>query len=669
MSITVTLPDGKPLELPDGATGADAAAAIGPGLARAALAIEVGLPGSDGAGTANGAGGMELRDLARELPDGARIAIVTKTGGAEALQLIRHDAAHALATAVLELYPGVKISIGPPIEQGFYYDFEFPQGVSLSEGDLPAIEERMREHVKAAEPFVRSEVSVAEARERFAGEAQDYKVELIDDLASGAGGAAPVQTVSLYTNGPFTDLCRGPHAPSTASVGAFKLQSVAGAYWRGDSSRTMLTRIYGTAFFSKAELEEHLERLEQARARDHRKLGRELGLFFFSELSPGSPFWKPAGMVIWNGLTQLWREQNRAHGYREVQTPILYDVELWKQSGHWEKYRNNMYFTEVEERPMGLKPMNCPAHIQIYKDERRSYRDLPIRYSEAGLVHRHEPSGVLHGLLRVRHITQDDAHIFCTEEQVEQEVTGCLRMGFSVYELFGFPVRLELSTRPEQRIGSDEMWDRAEAALEAALRAESLEYEVNAGDGAFYGPKIDLHMTDSIGRSWQLGTVQLDYSMPERFELSYTGADNAEHRPVMIHRALLGSFERFIGILLEHYAGELPLWLAPVQAIVLTVSDRVADYAAEVSRRLEQEGIRAELDARDESIARKIREAELRKIPYMLVLGGREVQERTVAVREHRGGDTGAVALEEFVERIRALARAPLGEPAPTASQ
>ncbi len=645
MSITVTLPDGKQLELPADATGADAATAIGPGLARAALAVEVAPPGAEE---------LELRDLSRELPDGARIAIVTKTGNGRALELIRHDAAHVLATAALELYPGVKISIGPPIEQGFYYDFEFPDGVSISDGNLPALEERMRAHIKAAEPFEREVVPVGVARERFAGEGQDYKVELIDDLVRDAPNGTPLETVSLYTNGPFTDLCRGPHAPSTASIGAFKLQSVAGAYWRGDSARTMLTRIYGTAFFSKADLEEHLERLEQARARDHRKLGRELGLFFFSELSPGSPFWTPAGMVIWNGLTRLWRAENRARGYHEVQTPILYDVELWKQSGHWDKYRDHMYFTEVDESPMGLKPMNCPAHIQIYKDERRSYKDLPIRYSEAGLVHRHEPSGVLHGLLRVRHITQDDAHIFCTDDEVQQEVVECLRFGFAIYELFGFPVRLELSTRPEQRIGTDEMWDHAEAALRGALESEGLEYEENPGDGAFYGPKIDLHMTDSIGRSWQLGTVQLDYSMPERFELAYTGADNADHQPVMIHRALLGSFERFIGILLEHYAGELPLWLAPVQAIVLTVSDRVDEYALSVEQRLRARGIRVERDDRDESIARKIREAELRKIPYMLVIGGREAEQGTVSVREHRAGDAGAVSLEEFITRLEA---------------
>ena len=651
MTLTVTLPDGNALELPDGASGADAAAAIGPGLARAALAIWMN-PSTEGAEP-------ELRDLARPLPDGAHIAILTaRSEGEDPVGLIRHDAAHVLAAAVMELYPGVKISIGPAIEQGFYYDFEFPAGVSVSEADFPAIEERMRAHVKAAETFVREDVPVADARARFVAERQDYKVELIDDLVTAAqarsdGEGRGLETVSLYTNGPFTDLCRGPHAPTTKTIGAFKLQSVAGAYWRGDSTRTMLTRIYGTAFFSKADLEAHLERLEQARARDHRKLGRELDLFQFSELSPGMPLWKPAGMAVWNALTDLWREQNRARGYREVKTPILFDVDMFKQSGHWDKYRENMYFTEVEERPMGLKPMNCPAHIQIYKDRRHSYRDLPIRYSEAGLVHRHEPSGVLHGLLRVRHITQDDAHIFCTEEQVQEEVVQCLRFGFHLYELFGFEPRLELSTRPAQRIGSEEMWDRAEGALEGALRAEGLAYELNPGDGAFYGPKIDLHMKDSIGRSWQLGTVQLDYSMPERFELVYTGADNAEHRPVMIHRALMGSFERFIGILIEHYAGELPLWLAPVQAIVLSVSGRFGEYAATVHARLREAGLRAELDDRGESIGRKIRDAELRKVPFMLVVGEREAGEETVSVRRRGDGDSdGPVALDELVARL-----------------
>jgi threonyl-tRNA synthetase len=645
MSVNVTLPDGATLALDDGATGADAAAAIGPGLARAALAVEIVDGQRDGR--------HELRDLAAPLPDGARLSIVTSKSGSEALQLIRHDAAHVLATAVMELYPGVKISIGPPIDDGFYYDFEFPRGTTVSEADFAAIEERMRAHIKAAEPFMRADVSPQDARERFAAEEQDYKVELIDDLVEAAKESGePLRSVSLYTNGPFTDLCRGPHAPSTASIGAFKLQSVAGAYWRGDSSRTMLTRIYGTAFFSASELAEHLERLEQARARDHRRLGRELDLFMFSELSPGSPFWKPAGMALWNVLTDLWRRENRKRGYQEVRTPILYDVQLFRQSGHWDKYRDHMYFTEVETHTMALKPMNCPAHIQIFNDTRRSYRDLPVRLSEMGLVHRHEPSGVLHGLLRVRHITQDDAHIFCTDEQVQEEVEHCLRFGFDLYQMFGFQPRLELSTRPENRIGNDEMWDRAEAALAGALSHLGLDYELNPGDGAFYGPKIDLHMTDSIGRSWQLGTVQLDYAMPERFNMVYTGADNAEHRPAMIHRALLGSFERFIGILIEHYAGEFPPWLAPVQALVLPVADRFNDYGASVAERLRERGARVELDDRSESVGRKIRDAELRKVPFMLIVGERESSEGTVSVREHRAGDVGSEDVEQFGERL-----------------
>ncbi|HXS43956.1 MAG TPA: threonine--tRNA ligase [Solirubrobacteraceae bacterium] len=633
----VTLPDGTPLELAQDATGADAAAAIGPGLARAALAVRQ-----------NG----ELRDLGRPLRDGEPVEIVTARSGHDALELIRHDAAHVLATAVLELYPGVKISIGPPIEQGFYYDFDFPDGTTVSEADFGRIEERMREHIAAAEPFERSDVPVREALERFRAEGQTYKVELIEDLVRDEG----VETVSLYRNGPFTDLCRGPHAPTTASIGAFKLQSVAGAYWRGDATRPMLTRIYGTAFFKQSELDEHLHRLEQARARDHRRLGRELGLFLFSDLSPGSPFWLPNGMVVWNALTELWREENAARGYREVKTPILFDVELFKTSGHWDVYREHMYFTDVEGRTLGLKPMNCPGHVQLYKDDRRSYRDLPIRYSEQGLVHRHEPSGTLHGLLRVRHITQDDAHTFCTEEQIPAEVNRCLDFGHAIYDRFGLEPRLELSTRPDKRIGAEEMWDRAEAALTAALEQRGAEYQLAEGEGSFYGPKIDLHMTDTIGRSWQLGTVQLDYVMPERFGLEYTGADNAEHRPVMIHRATMGSFERFIGIIVEHYAGELPLWLAPVQAIVLPIADRHVPAAEAATARLHASGLRAEVDARTESVGRKIRDAELRKVPYMLVLGDREAEEGTVSVRRHREGDQGAEPVDVLAERLAAEA-------------
>src|ERR671915_2310575 len=576
----VTLPDGSTRELPDGATGADLAAAIGPGLARAALAIRV-LDGDrperrDGSAYDEG----RVQDLAAPLADGARIEIVTANADdKDSVQLIRHDAAHVLAAAVLDLYPGTKISIGPPIGEGFYYDFEFPEGVAVSDADFEVIEAKMREHVKADEPFVREDVAVGDALERFTREGQDYKVELIQDLVRNADPAHPVETVSLYRNGPFTDLCRGPHGPGTKRIKAMKLTSVAGAYWRGDANNPMLTRVYGTAFASKDDLKEHVERLEQARERDHRKLGRELSLFMLSDLSPGSPFWLPKGTHIWNELTKLWRTTNVERGYQEVRSPILFDQELWKQSGHWHVYRDNMYFTDVEDRPMGLKPMNCPGHCQIYKRELRSYRDLPLRLAEQGLVHRHEPSGTLHGLLRVRHITQDDAHVFCREDQIEEEVLRCLDFGFFIYDQFGLEPRLELSTRPEKRVGTEEMWDKAEAALERALEDRGLEYDLNPGDGAFYGPKIDLHITDAIGRSWQLGTVQLDYYMPEQFELTYTGADNADHRPVMIHRALMGSFERFIGILIEHYAGEFPLWIAPVQAVALPIADRHVEAA------------------------------------------------------------------------------------------
>ncbi len=630
---TVSLPDGAPLELPADASGLDAAQAIGAGLARAALAVR-----QDG----------ELQDLAAPLRDGAALEIVTRESPG-ALELLRHDAAHVLATAVIELYPGTKVSIGPPIDDGFYYDFEFPENVKVTDADFERIEARMREHVSADEGFERDDLVAGEALDRFVREGQDYKVELIEDLVKAQG----IETVSLYRNGPFVDLCRGPHGPSTKRIKALKLLSVAGAYWRGDHRRQMLTRIYGTAFFSQDELDAHLERLEQARARDHRRLGRELGLFLFSDTSPGSPFWLPAGMAIYNELTRLWREENARRDYREVRTPILYDVDLWKQSGHWEKFREHMYFTDVEDRPMGLKPMNCPAHIQLYGSQLRSYRELPVRYSEAGLVHRHEPSGTLHGLLRVRHITQDDAHIFCRPDQVEEEVIGCLDFGFFLYDLFGFEPRLELSTRPDTRIGSDEWGAGADGALAAGRARRGLPFELRPGDGAFYGPKIDLHMTDSLGRSWQLGTVQLDHSMPERFELAYTGADNAEHRPVMVHRALLGSFERFIGILIEHYAGEFPLWLAPVQAVVLPIADRHAAYAATVSGQLREAGLRAEVDERSESVGKRIREAELAKVPYMLVVGDEEERAGAVAVRRHRAGDRGAMAVAELARQAR----------------
>ena len=629
----VSLPDGTELELADGATGADAAAAIGAGLARAAIAVRQ-----------NG----EVHDLARPLVEGEPLEIVTERDP-QALEVIRHDTAHVLAAAVMELYPGVKISIGPPIEHGFYYDFEFPEGVQCNEDDFEAIEARMAEHVAADETFERVDVPVAEALERFRAEGQDYKVELIEDLVRDQG----VETVSLYTNGPFTDLCRGPHGPGTKRIKAYKLQSVAGAYWRGDSDRQMLTRLYGTAFLSKKDLEEHLERIEQAKARDHRKLGRELGLFAFSEVAAGAAFWLPAGTRIVNSLIALSREMCDAHGYSEVKTPQLYDAELWRTSGHWFKYRDHMFVTESEGRELALKPMNCPGHCQLFRMQQWSYRDLPVRYSEPGLLHRNELSGALHGLLRVRHFVQDDAHIFCTPEQALDEAKGCLDMAFQTYAQFGIETRLELSTRPDDRMGEDAQWDEAESLLQRALDEKGLEYAINEGDGAFYGPKIDLHMTDSLGRSWQLGTVQMDFQLPERFDLTYTGADNAEHRVVMLHRALMGSYERFIGILLEDTAGELPFWLAPLHAIVLPISDRHAEHARTVADRLHSAGIRVEVDDRTESVGRKIRDAELRKAPYMLVVGDREAEADEVSVRRHREGDEGSMPVDALIDRLR----------------
>jgi threonyl-tRNA synthetase len=636
------LPDGTRLSLENGATGADAAAAIGAGLARAALAIKV-----DG----------ELRDLSRPLPNGngspptgaaPKLEILTDRSGEEALQLVRHDAAHVLAAAMLELYPGVKISIGPAIDNGFYYDFDFPDGVTVNDDDFPKIEAAMKTHIDADEPFVREEVSVQDAIQRFHEEKQPYKVELIEDLIKNENAT----TVSLYTNGPFTDLCRGPHAPTTKRIKAFKLQSVAGSYWRGDANRQMLTRVYGTAFFSDKDLQAHLELIERARANDHRRLGPQLGLFGFSELAPGMAFWYPKGTVVFNELVGLSREMGKPRGYTEVKTPQLYDSALFKTSGHWEKFQEEMFISESAGAPYGLKPMNCPGHAHLYSMTPHSYRDLPVRYSEPGLLHRNEPSGTLHGLLRTRNFVQDDAHIFCTEEQIQEEVAGCLEFAFATYAVFGVDVRLELSTRPEKRLGTDEQWDRSEGALRSALDSQGLEYTVNEGDGAFYGAKIDMHMTDSLGRSWQLGTVQLDYLQPERFGLVYTGADNVEHRPVMIHRALMGSYERFIGIYLEHVGGELPVWLSPVQAIVLPIADRHLEYGDSVVARLTEAGVRAELDDRTESVGRKIRDGELRKIPYMLVVGDREAEQDEVSVREHRAGDTGAASVQAFAQRV-----------------
>ncbi len=625
----VSLPDGTAIELADGATGLDAAQAIGPRLAQAAVAVEV---------------GGEVRDVRAPLSDGDSVRVLTARDP-EALAVLRHSTAHVMAEAVMHLWPGTKVAIGPAIADGFYYDFEFPEPVSAD--DLDRIDAEMRKILKTEHPFVRTDgVSKSELERRFAAEHQPYKLELVEALPEG--------DISLYTQDGFEDLCRGPHLQTTKPIKAFKLQSLAGAYWRGDSQKPMLTRIYGTAFFDQAGLDEYLQRMEEAMKRDHRRIGRELDLFQFSETSPGSPFWHPKGMVIWNELTTLWRSLNLERGYQEVRTPIIYNVDVWKTSGHWEAYRENMYFTEVENGEFGLKPMNCPGHIFIFGDGQRSYRDLPMRLSEQGLVHRHEPSGTLHGLTRVRHITQDDAHIFCTHDQIEDEVIGCLELAGVIYDTFDLDMRLELSTRPAKRIGSDELWDDAEGALRKALERAGVEYELNEGDGAFYGPKIDLHMSDSIGRSWQMGTIQLDFQMPERFGISYIGSDNAEHRPAMVHRALFGSFERFIAILIEHYAGAFPLWLSPVQVTVLAVADRHVDYGNEVVEALRAAGLRAEIDVRSESMGRKIADAEHQRTPYILVVGDREVESGEVSVRRRNEGNLGATPLVDLTDRLLA---------------
>ncbi|HEX2129624.1 MAG TPA: threonine--tRNA ligase [Solirubrobacterales bacterium] len=641
-AIRVKLPDGSPLELEEGASGADAAAAIGKRLAKDALGIKV-----------NG----ELRDLAAPLPDGAEISVVTAKSKGEdaedALWLIRHDAAHVMATAVVDLWPGTKVSIGPPVADGFYYDFEFPDGQRPTEADLERIEAAMREHIEADEPFERSELPASEAIEKFRSEDQPYKVELIEDLVRDQG----VEAVSLYRNGPFTDLCRGPHAPSTGRINAFKLNSIAGAYWRGDENRQMLTRIYGTAFHSQADLDAHLEALEQARENDHRKLGPQLGLFMLREESPGMPFWLPQGTVLLELIYAEVREQLRKRDYREIRTPRVLDEELWHRSGHWDNYRENMYFVDVTEREGGtgeqrrfaLKPMNCPGACLVYGSERHSYRDLPLRLAEFGDCSRYEREGVLHGLLRVRAFTQDDGHVFCTMEQLPDEVDSVCDAIDELYARFGFDqVRVELSTRPEKSIGTDEEWERATQALRDALDRQGREYDVSPGEGTFYGPKIDFHITDTLGRSWQCGTCQVDFQMPERFGLTYQGADNVEHRPVMIHRALLGSMERFAGILIEHHGGRFPVWLAPTQAIVLPVSDPHLDYAREVADELEYGGFRVRVDERSESVGRKIRDAEVARIPLMLVVGEREQEAGTVSVRSHDDGDLGVKPVSDI---------------------
>jgi threonyl-tRNA synthetase len=633
--ITVTLPDGKPLQLPGGATGADAAAAIGPGLAKAALAIKV---------------GEELRDLAAPLPDGGEIAIVTDRSP-EALELIRHDAAHVMAEAVLDLYPGTKVTIGPPIDSGFYYDFEFPADTKITEDDLGKIEKAMLAHIKADESFGRRDVTPEEAIELFRAQGQDFKVELIEDLVAKEG----VETVSLYRNGEFEDLCRGPHGPSTGRIKAIKLNSVAGAYWRGDENRESLTRIYGTAFFSKQDLEEHLERIEEAKARDHRRLGPQLGIFMLRDEAPGMPFWLPNGTTLLRLIETEVRDQLRKREYKEIATPQVLDEGLWHRSGHWDNYKDDMYFMDDGDRRYALRPMNCPGACLVYAADRHSYRELPLRLAEFGRVSRNEREGVLHGLLRVRAFTQDDAHVYCTEDQITAEVASICEAIDELYARFGFDdVHVELSTRPEKSMGSEEQWAKAEAALAEALDSQGREYELNPGDGAFYGPKIDFHITDALGRSWQCGTCQLDFQMPERFELYYTDNEDQQQRPVMIHRALLGSMERFAGILIEHYAGRFPVWLAPIQAIVLPISDRHNEYAGRAMTELRDAGVRVAVDDRSESIGKKIRDSSIGRYPYMLVVGDREEETGAVAVRSHAGGDLGEMAIAQFASRVLA---------------
>jgi len=557
------------------------------------------------------------------------------------LTTLRHSAAHILAEAVKQLYPEVKLGIGPAIEDGFYYDFDRPEGFTPE--DLEKIEKRMHEIVSADEPFIRTEVSKAEADRVFADE--PYKLELIREI--------PDEEVTIYRQGTFTDLCRGPHVERTGQVKVFKLLSVAGAYWRGSEKNPMLQRIYGTAFRTQAELDEYLTFLEEARKRDHRRLGKDLDLFSFHEEGPGFPFWHPKGMVVLNAVLDYWRRVHIQHGYQEVRTPMILNEELWHRSGHWDTYRDNMYFTEIDEHTYAVKPMNCPGVMLIYKETLRSYRDLPLKYAELGHVHRHEKSGVLHGLFRVRAFTQDDAHVFCTPDQAEAEIVKIIDLIQTIYAKFGFTdYRIELSTRPEKSIGTDEMWETAENALHQALRSQGIEYAVNPGDGAFYGPKIDFHIRDSMGRSWQLGTIQLDFSMPERFELEYIGEDGKPHRPVMIHRAILGSIERFMGIIIEEYAGAFPLWLAPVQVILLPIADRHVQYANDVAEKLTKLGLRVAVDARNEKTGFKIREAQVQKIPYMLITGDREVEAGKVSVRQREAGDLGAMVLSDFIARV-----------------
>ncbi|HEY6961893.1 MAG TPA: threonine--tRNA ligase [Gaiellaceae bacterium] len=624
----VLLPDNSELELEDGATGLDAARAIGPKLAEQAVLARV-----DG----------EMRDLRLPLRDGERVQFLTTRDkdDQDALYVLRHSSAHLLAEAVRRLYPGVKIAIGPPIEHGFYYDFEFPE--PITEADLEKIEAEVRREIKEGREWSREEISADDAAKRFEREHEPYKVELVG-TAEG--------DISLYTQGDFTDLCRGPHLQNAKPIKAFKLTGLAGAYWRGDERNTQLTRIYGTAFYSQEDLDAHLERLEQARARDHRRLGVQLDLYHFDEHSPGSPFWHPKGMVLFNTLEDLRRRENARRGYSEVKTPLIYDKALWETSGHWEKFRENMFLIPLgDDHTYAIKPMNCPGHMLLFGSDLRSYRELPLRYAEASPLHRNELVGALHGLTRVRYVTQDDAHIFCTRDQIADELDGCLDYVRFLFGLFGLEARAEFSTRPENKLGTDEEWDFSEGEIEAALERNQMDYVVGAGEGSFYGPKIDLHVTDALGRSWQLGTVQLDRQMPARFGLTYVGADNVEHPVFVIHRAIMGSLERFIGILVEHYGGAFPFWLAPEQIRILPVGESHRPEAHELAAKLEP--YRVHVDVSDDTVGKRIRNAEVEKIPFVLVFGDKESDE-SLAIREH-GGAQETLSLQDFQAKLATL--------------
>jgi len=628
MSIEVRLPDDSLRQLAEGATGADLAGGIGARLLDAALAVKV-----DG----------RLADLKAPLADGVKVEIVTSKSP-DSLELVRHSTAHLLAHAVKRLYPHARVGIGPTIEDGFYYDFWMDK--PFTPEDLPIIEAEMRKIVAEDIPVTREDLGRDAAVARFTELNEPLKVEIVAMIPQG-------DIVSGYSQGDFYDLCRGPHVPSTSKLKAFKLLSIAGAYWKGDEKRQMLSRIYGTAFHSPKELDEHLKRLEEAKARDHRKLGKELGLYSFHPEAPASPFFHPKGTQVYNELVTYIRELYFKYEYSEVITPQILDVALWKTSGHYDNYAENMYFTTAEEREYAVKPMNCPGHCIMYGSQKHSYRDLPIRYADFGRLHRFERSGVTHGLTRVRTFCQDDAHIYCTPDQIKAEMAAFLELLKEVYDTFGFEgMRVALSTRPEKRLGSDEVWEAGEKALAEALDEAGMPYTLNPGEGAFYGPKIEFQILDALKRPWQLGTLQVDYMLPERFELTYTRPDGGEGQPIMLHRAILGSLERFMGILVEHTAGAFPAWLAPVQVAILPITDRAHAFSLEAAAQAKALGLRAELDLRNESLKAKIREAQLAKVPYMLVLGDREAEAGTVSVRHRHRGDLGVQPLADFLASL-----------------